>query len=134
MSSFAEPGIEAIYFDALHWANSPASNDLFYQVPDHTSKATPGSFLRVELNTSINRYSLPPATTLTRFPYQSRYLIGNPLPASPFILWPYFPKSQADEYAVIAWAQGTYTATVNHAPSNYKTLSQCFLAPLQLAA
>ena len=67
MSSFAEPVIEAIYFDALQWANSPASNDLFYQVPDDTSKAIPGSILKAELNTNINRYSLPPATTLTRF-------------------------------------------------------------------
>ena len=58
------------------------------------------------------------------------------MPASAFILWPYSPKSQADGYAVIAWAQahGTDKATVNHAPSNHATLSQHFLAPFQLAA
>ena len=134
MSSLPEPVIQAMYFDASHWANGPASDDPIYQVPDGASKAIPGSVLKVEIDADIDRYSLPPATALTRFIYQSENLMGKPVPASAFILWPYSPKSQADGYAVIAWAHGTDKATVNHAPSNYTSLSQHPLAPFQFAA
>ena len=70
MSSLPEPVIQAMYFDASHWANGPASNDPFYQVPDGACKAIPGIILKVELDTDINRSSLSPATALIRFIYQ----------------------------------------------------------------
>ncbi len=71
---------------------------------------------------------------MTRFIYQSENLTDSPVPASAFILWPYSPKSQAEGYAVIAWAHGTSVSSVNSAPSNHKTLWQHFLTPFQLAA
>ena len=71
MSSLPEPVIQAVYFDASHWANGPASKDPFYKLPDGASKAIPGSVLKVEMDTDLSRYLLPPATALTRFMYQS---------------------------------------------------------------
>ena len=93
MSSLPEPVIQAMYFDASHWADGPAADDPLYQVPDGASKAIPGSVLKVEMDADINRYSFPPATALTRFIYQSENLIGKPVPASAFVLWPYSPKT-----------------------------------------
>ena len=134
MSSLPEPILQALQFEASTWANGPASNDPFYQVPEGASKTVPGSMLKVEKDTDTSKYLLPPATALTRFIYQSENLTGGRVPASAFILWPYSPKSQTDGYPVVAWAHGTSGSSVNCAPSNHKTLWQHFLAPFQLVA
>ena len=134
MSSLPEPILQALRFEASSWANGPASDDPFYQVPDGASKAVPGTVLKLEKDTDTSKYLLPPATALTRLIYQSENLTGTPVPASAFILWPYSPKSQADGYPVIAWAHGTIGSSANCAPSNHKTLWQHFLAPFLLAA
>ena len=133
MSSLPEPILQALQFEASNWANGPASDDLFYQVPDGTSTTVPGNVLKVEKDTNTSKYLLPPSTAMSRFIYQSEDLTGSPVPASAFILWPYSPKSQADGYPVVAWAHGTIGSSVNCAPSNYKTLWQHFLAPFELA-
>ena len=133
MSSLPEPILQALQFEASSWANGPASDDPFYQVPDGASKAVPGSLLKVENDTDTSKYLLPPATAMSRFIYQSENLTGTPVPVSAFILWPYSPKSQADGYPVVAWAHGTSGSSANCAPSNHKTLWQHFLAPFQLA-
>ncbi|KAK0511090.1 hypothetical protein JMJ35_006642 [Cladonia borealis] len=134
MSSVNEQVLQAIQYEVSSWANGRATDHPFYQVPDGASKATPGSVLKVEMDTETSAYLLPPATALTRFMYQSENLTNKPVPASAFILWPYSPKSQADGFAVIAWAHGELESTKNKPPSNHKTLSQHFLAPFQLAA
>lgn len=134
MSSLSEPILQALQFEALSWANGPASDEPFYQVPDGASKAIPGSILKVETDTDTSKYLLPPATAMTRFIYQPENLTESPVPASAFIHWPYSPKAQADGCAVIDWAHGTSGCSVNSAPSNHQTLWQHFLAPFQLAA
>ena len=134
MSFFAEEVIQLIQSEVSSWAYGPVPDDPFYEVPDGASKATPGSVLKVEKNTETFKYLLPPATAMTRFMYQSENLINKTVPASAFILWPYSPKTQADGYAVIAWAHGECGSLKNKPPSKNKTLSQHFLAPFQLAA
>lgn len=134
MSSLPGPIAEALKFESLSWANGPTSDDPFYQVPEGSSKAIPGSVLKIEKDTDTSKYLLPPATAMSRFIYQSENLTGNPVPSSAFILWPYSPKSHSDGYPVVAWAHGTIGSSANCAPSNHKTLWQHFLAPFQLAA
>ena len=71
---------------------------------------------------------------MSRFRYQSENLTDSPVPASAFILWPYSPKSQADGYAVIAWAYVRSGTPTDGPPSNHIALSEHILAPFQLAA
>ena len=97
------------------------------------STATPGTSLEVEPDTATSKYLLPSATAMSRFMYQSGNLKDRPVPASVFILWPYSPKSQADGYAVIAWAHRRRGTPTDGPPSNHIALSEHFLAPFQLA-
>ena len=128
-----EPIAQSLHFEASCWANGPASEDRFYQVPVGASTAIPGSVLKVEKETDTSKYLLPPATAMSRFIYQSENLTGHRVPSSAFVLWPYSPKSRADGYPIVAWAHGTIENSGNCAPSNQKTLWQHFLAPFQLA-
>ncbi len=56
MSSLPEPILQALQLEALSWANGPAWDDPFYQVPDGTSKAIPGSNLKVETDTDTYKF------------------------------------------------------------------------------
>jgi len=133
MDSPPTPFLESLEFEASTFANGPATDDLFYKVPKGAAEAAPGTTLKVEVHVDTSRYLLPPATAMSRLIYQSENLNGSRTPASAFILWPYFPRTQADGYPIVAWAHGTSGFSANGAPSNHKSLFQHWIAPFQLA-
>lgn len=124
----------AIKYQESLFTKGSVSLDDFYQVPRRRTNATPGALLKVEANTDVSLYNLPPATALSRILYVSRTLQGSPVPASAYILWPWQPRVQADGgYPVVAWAHGTSGLYTDAAPSHLKSLSQHWLAPFPLA-
>lgn len=133
MSTLPKPVLEALEFEKSNWSSGSVSDDPFYTVPEDAAKAPPGTPLKVEKDVDTSKYTLPPATALSRILYQSENLNGYPVPASAYVLWPYSPRSQPDGYPIVAWAHGTSGITANSAPSHHKNLWQHFLAPYQLA-
>ena len=124
----------ALNYERSLLAHGLVTNDEFYKLPANQSKATPGTLLKVEEKTDTTLYSLPPATALSRFMYQTADLMGDPIPASAYVLWPYQPRTLSDgQYPVVVWAHGTSGTHENAAPSNSKTLSQHWMAPYILA-
>ena len=124
----------AVKYERSLLAHGFVTDDQFYKVPSGQSNAVPGTLLKVEQKTETTLYSLPPATALSRFMYQSANLMGDPIPATAYILWPYQPRTLPDgQYPVVVWAHGTSGCHENAAPSNAKTLSQHWMAPYPLA-
>ena len=125
----------ALTYERSLLANGLCNDDPFYTVPpDASPSAPPGTLLKVEHSTDTTHYSLPPATALSRFLYQTSTLQGKPVPASAYVLWPYHPRTLPDgSYPCVAWAHGTSGAHANGAPSNAKHLTQHFMAPYPLA-
>lgn len=117
------------------FTKGPVSGDDFYQVPAGRTNATPGELLKVEADTDVSLYNLPPATALSRILYVSRTLQGSPVPASAYILWPWQTRVQAHGggYPIVAWAHGTSGLYPDAAPSHLKSLAQHWLAPFPLA-
>lgn len=124
----------AIEYQKSIFAHGSVSQDDFYHVPPGLANATPGKLLKFEADTDVSRYNLPPATTLSRFLYQSQTLQGSPVPASAYVLWPWQVRKLSNgKYPVVAWAHGTSGLYPDGAPSHIKTLSQHWLAPFPLA-
>ncbi|CAL8579855.1 hypothetical protein XPA_005585 [Xanthoria parietina] len=133
MESLPQPVLDALEFERSNYAAASAKDDSFYSVPKDTSSAAPGTPLKVEKDVDVSKFLIPSATALSRILYQSEDLTGKRVPASAFILWPYVPRSQPDGHAVVVWAHGTSSITVEGAPSNHKNLWQHFLGPYPLA-
>ncbi|KAH6673066.1 hypothetical protein B0J14DRAFT_627421 [Halenospora varia] len=73
----------------------------------HHLHLPPGTVYKVEQAASTSLFSLPPATSLSRFIYQSQDLNGTKIPVSAYILWPHTPRTMPDEkfqvgYVVVA--------------------------------
>ncbi|KAI4134154.1 MAG: hypothetical protein LQ341_006071 [Variospora aurantia] len=133
MDSLPPPVLEALKFERLNYATASVKEDSFYKVPIDSKDAVPGTLLKVEADVDVSKYLIPSGTALSRIVYQSEDLMGNSVPASAFILWPYIPRSQPDGHAIVVWAHGTSSTTAEGAPSNHKNLWQHFLAPYPLA-
>ncbi|KAL8787062.1 MAG: hypothetical protein Q9213_002404 [Squamulea squamosa] len=126
---------EALRYEKTNWANGSVFDQPFYQLPAKSADDLAGTPLKFEHETDTSKYFLPPATSMTRFLYQSKNLQGLPVPASAAILWPYSIKVHVDnKYPVVAWAHGTSSIFAENAPSNHKSLWQHFLAPYQLVS
>ncbi|KAL8807057.1 MAG: hypothetical protein Q9223_004271 [Gallowayella weberi] len=126
---------EALRYEKTNWANGSVFDQAFYQAPKQSANDSPGTPLNVEYETDTSKYLLPPATSMSRFLYQSEKLGGSPVPASAAILWPYSPRLHVDKkYPVVAWAHGTSGLFPDCAPSNHRSLWQHFLAPYQLVS
>ena len=124
----------ALEYQKSIFTHGSVSQDEFYHVPPGLANVAPGTLLKVEADTDISRYNLPPATTLSRFLYQSQTLQGSPVPASAYVLWPWQARVQSNEkYPVVVWAHGTSGLYPDAAPSHIKTLSQHWLAPFPLS-
>lgn len=135
-SSQSLPGntAAAVNYERSLLAHGFVTDDEFYKVPAGQSNAAPGTLLKVEQKTENTLYSLAPATALSRFMYQSANLMGDPIPATAYVLWPYQPRTLPDgQYPVVVWAHGTSGCHQNAAPSNSKTLAQHWMAPYPLA-
>ena len=124
----------AAQFEHNLFTNGPVASDAFYSVPASSIKASPGTILKVEIDSNASLYNLPPSVSISRIMYQSATLQGSPVPASAYILWPYQPRRQPDgSLPVVAWAHGTSGLYGNCAPSHLKNLWQHFDAPFPLA-
>lgn len=137
-ASNQSPSLPPVIQDALQWERdqwtdgSVSEFGSFYNAPENSSKAAPGTLLKLEETTNTSAYALPPTTALSRFIYQSETLNGTLVPVSAYILWPYSPRECEDGYQVVAWAHGTSGLTPNAAPSHHKNLWQHYLAPFNL--
>ena len=124
----------AAQFEHNLFTNGPVASDAFYSVPASSIKASPGTILKVQVDSNASLYNLPPSVSISRIMYQSATLQGSPVPASAYILWPYQSRRQPDgSLPVVAWAHGTSGLYGNCAPSHLKNLWQHFDAPFPLA-
>ena len=124
----------AAAFEQSLWTDGPVASDAFYSVPATSSKATPGTLLKVEAESNASLYTLPPGTAISRIMFQSATLQGHPVPASAYVLWPYQPRLQPDgTQPLVAWAHGTSGLYADCGPSHLKNLWQHFGAPFALA-
>lgn len=131
--SFPETTRMAIEFQKSQWATGSVYEDPFYVVPEGTANEIPGTLLKVEAEVNTLKFSIPPATALSRIMFQSKSLNGSSVPVSGIILWPYLPRKLVDGYPIVAWSHGASGITPNCAPSHMKNLWQHFQAPYQLA-
>ncbi len=120
-------------FEESQWATGSVLDDPFYSVLPGSEDAAPGSLIKLEEEANSTLFTLPPATALSRFIFQSKTLNGSAVPVSGFILWPYSPRRLSDGFPIAAWAHGTSGVSPDCAPSHLKNLWQHFLGPYQLA-
>ena len=124
---------QALQWEQQQWANKcSVLKDDFYAVPESYSGAAPGTLLKVEQKSDTSLYTLPPATALSRFIYQSRTLNGSLVPVSAYVLWPYSPRSSEDGYQVVALSHGTSGVSPDCAPSHIINLWHHYLMPFSL--
>ncbi|KAF2683599.1 hypothetical protein K458DRAFT_443202 [Lentithecium fluviatile CBS 122367] len=114
-ASFAAVVQEALRWERDQWTDGGVSESAFYAAPVDPSNGTPGTLLRLEEVTNASAYTLPPATVLSRFIYQSETLDGTKVPVPAYILWL------------------TSSLAPNNAPSHHENLWRHFWAPYNLA-
>lgn len=114
----------------------PIQNDPFYSTPANISGAQPGQILKLEVNTNISNYDIPPGQSLSRFMYVSTDNFGANVPATGAILWPFTPKSfnGSTTYPLVAWAHGTSGIDRQCAVSNLRNLQYDFRSVFTLAS
>ena len=108
-------------------------NDTFYTAPPDSADAPPGAVLKVQAGVNATLYTLPLATALSRFMYQSQNYNETSVPATAFVLWPYTPRRVGDGIATVVWAHGTSGLNAECAPSHQADLNYHYIAPFQLA-
>lgn len=113
----------------------PIQKDHFYDTPSNISSAKPGQILKLELNTNVSAYGIPPGQSLSRFMYASIDNFGAVVPATAAILWPFTPKSfnGSSSYPLVAWAHGTSGIDRQCAVSNLRNLQYDFRSVFTLA-
>ncbi|ERF68468.1 hypothetical protein EPUS_03786 [Endocarpon pusillum Z07020] len=123
----------SLEFEESQWATGSVLDDSFYTVLPSSKDAAPGTLIKLEREVDSTLFTIPPATALSRFIFQSKALNGSAVPVSGFILWPYSPRNLSDGFSIVAWAHGTSGLSPNCAPSHLKHLWQHFLGPYQSA-
>lgn len=114
----------------------PIQDDPFYATPANFSSARPGQVVKLEVNTNVSAYDIPPGQALSRFMYASVDNFGNVVPATAAILWPFTPKTFNDSttYPLVAWAHGTSGIDRQCAVSNFRNLQYDFRSVFTLAS
>lgn len=120
-------------FESSFRAHGSISADLFYRIPKNTANTSPGTLLKVEIETDTSCYTLPPNLALSRFIYQSKSSSGSLVPVSAYVLWPYMARPYKGGQPVVIWAHGTSGVSNECAPSNNRNLWHHFQLPYQLA-
>ena len=120
-------------FEKSFRAHGSVSEDSFYHVPRNAADASPGTVLKIELETETSCYTLPPNLALSRFIYQSKTSTGTLVPVSAYVLWPYIARPYKDGQPAVIWAHGTSGVSDECAPSNNRSLWHHFQLPYQLA-
>lgn len=106
----------------------PIQHDAFYDTPANISTAKPGQILKLERQTNVSAYDIPPGQSLSRFMYASVDNFGAIVPATGAILWPFTPKpfNGSSTYPLVAWAHGTSGIDRQCAVSNLRNLQYDF--------
>ncbi|KAK5075754.1 hypothetical protein LTR70_009986 [Exophiala xenobiotica] len=115
----------------------PIQNDPFYETPANISQARPGQILKLEAQSNVSSYDIPPGQSLSRFMYASVDNFNNTVPATGSILWPFTPKTfngSSTTYPLVAWAHGTSGITRQCAVSNTRNLQYDFRSVFTLAS
>ena len=119
-------------FEKLSRAHSSVFEDPFYSVPASSAELPAGTLLKLEDETNVDLYNLPPNQALSRFIYQSERSDGRLVPVTAFVLWPYAARPHRNGYPLVAWAHGTSGNNPESAPSNHKYLWHDFQVVFQL--
>ncbi|KAI1265765.1 hypothetical protein F5Y18DRAFT_385813 [Xylariaceae sp. FL1019] len=131
-----------VRFDQSQLAFGGPAEDDFYTLPPLTNdtELEPGVLLKVQDFTNLSSYVLPPNTALSRILYTTTNLNGTVLPASAFVLWPFYPKQFSTSGVrnetgapVILWTHGTSGFFASHGPSAMRNLWYADAAPFSLA-
>lgn len=124
----------ALNFERSNWATGSVADDPFYHVPSNSSNAPPGSVLKIEFNSTVTQFALPPDTALSRILFMSETFNGSAVPASAYILWPYLPRTQPDgRFQVVGFAHGTCGSFGECGPSHLRPFQYQFGATYTLA-
>lgn len=118
-----------------NYVTYPIQDDAFYATPANFSSPKPGQILKIEWETDISEYSVPPGQALSRIMYASTDDRGNVVPATAAILWPFSPKSfnGSQKYPLVAWAHGTSGIVRQCAITNQRNLQYNFRSVFTLA-
>lgn len=121
-----------------NYVTVPIQNDPFYATPATFSSATAqaGQILKIEMQSNVSAYDIPPGQSLSRFMYTSIDNTGAVVPATAAILWPFTPKSfngSTNSYPLVAWAHGTSGVVRQCAVSNIRNLQYDFRSVYTLA-
>lgn len=125
--------LKAYEFEKSKRAHPSTLIDPFYTAPPRSTKAEPGSVLKLERETDTSLYNLPPNLSLSRFIYQSCDSRARSVPVSAYVLWPYEAVPCNGGPPVVIWAHGTSGVFHESAPSNQKDLWHHFQFPFYLA-
>lgn len=120
-------------FEQSYKVYQSISDDPFYIAPANSSAAPAGTLLKVEKETNMSLYTLPPSLSLSRFMYQSKTSNAALVPVSGFILWPYAARPFHGGIPVVAWAHGTSGTAPECAPSNIQNLWYQFQGLYEIA-
>jgi len=121
-----------------NYVTVPIQNDPFYSTPASFSSANAqaGQILKLEMQSNVSAYDIPPGQSLSRFMYTSIDNTGAVVPATAAILWPFTPKSfngSTNSYPLVAWAHGTSGVVRQCAVSNIRNLQYDFRSVYTLA-
>ncbi len=124
--------LPAIAFEKSTWIAGSVYDDPFYQVSPQWANADFGTVLRVE-DMDPTLYTIPATTSISRILYQSKSLLGNKVPASGYVLFPYVPRKVAGgNVPVVIWGHGTSGLHANAGPSHLIDLFQNAQGPSAL--
>lgn len=126
----------AVNFERSNWAGSSTQLDPFYvDIPSNASHAQAGSVIKVEQYTNTSFYTVPPNVALSRMVFMTKNLNGTVIPASAYVLWPWFPRrfNNITGLPVVAWGHGTSGWSGECGPSHIRNLWYQYSAPFVLA-
>ncbi|KAL6241402.1 hypothetical protein RBB50_011666 [Rhinocladiella similis] len=126
----------ALNFERSNWAGSSAQLDPFYtDIPSNSSHAPAGSVIKIEQFTNTSHYTVPPDVALSRLLFMTKNLNGTNIPASAYVLWPWFPRrfNNFTGLPVVAWGHGTSGWSAECGPSHIRNLWYQYSAPFVLA-
>lgn len=132
----------ALASEQAQWATQNISDDPFYDTPSNASSSKPGDVLRWQRlsadHVAANWSMVPTGMSLARFLYVTEDIDRKPIPASAFVLLPYWPGTWsapgAAKFNTVVWAHGTAGRARQCAPSNNQQLYYGWEAPFFLAS
>lgn len=133
---------KALASEQAQWATQNISDDPFYDTPTNASSAKPGDLLRWQAlspdHVAANWTQVPTGMSLARFLYMTEDIDRIPIPASAFVLLPYWQgiwsAPNASKFNTVVWAHGTAGRARQCAPSNNQQLYYGWEAPFFLAS